>query len=82
MIVFGGKLTRELDPIFPLYLTPQEYESDLVQNCESLYEFYRLFISDEFIDLVVEQRKVYVIQQGKAGKAEGRSGEMGVSEGS
>ena len=60
----GSKIPSVFDP------PANEYESDRVQNCKSPYEFYRLFMSDEFIEEVVNQSKQYAISQGYPGKGD------------
>ena len=50
--------------------TDNQYQSDQVQNCTSPYEFFRFFMSEEFVDRVVDQSKMYAIEKGCAGKAD------------
>ena len=34
-------------------------DRDILENCKTAYDFYKLFQSDEFVDLVVYQSKLY-----------------------
>ena len=47
---------------------PNLHDSQTVKDCKSPYEFWRLFMPDSFIQLMVEQSKIYAVQQGSAGK--------------